>query len=112
LETLTITSTKPISLADLHAKISPLWPVEPSDDDSLVVQGASTRAYLYSSAPVGSNLFEISLDYSDVELAKSLLEIVADDADITVDNDFGTILPGNEFLSRCKTEKGWDWRRP
>jgi hypothetical protein len=46
-----------------------------------------------------------------VELAKSILEKIADDFAVTVDNDFGTVLPGDQFVARCKSERGWDWRR-
>jgi hypothetical protein len=46
-----------------------------------------------------------------MELAKVILERIADDSSLTVDNDFGTVLPGDEFVAKCRMNKGWDWRR-
>jgi len=61
-------------------------------------------------APEAVGMHRLLLDYSDVELAKSLVERIADDSEFTVNNDFGTILPGNEFVARVKKEMGWNWR--
>ena len=51
------------------------------------------------------------IDYSSVELAKKVVEKIADDPSATVDNDFGTILPGDRFVARCRSERDWDWRQ-
>ena len=88
------------------------WRVEPSPDNTLVVHGARSRAYLHPDAESDdAGRYRLLLDYSDVELAKSLLEKIANDAALSVDNDFGTVLPGNEFVTRCKSKGGWDWRQ-
>ena len=52
------------------------------------------------------------MDYSDVELAKQVLAKFADDHSLLVDNDLGTILPGDEFVARIVSNPGWNWRNP
>ena len=37
--------------------------------------------------------------------------MIADDPDLVVNNDFGTVLPGNQFVERIRWNAGWDWRR-
>jgi hypothetical protein len=89
------------------------WRVDRSTDDTLVVHGNGARAYIYmetESAADGSQ-HRLLLDYSDVNLAKALVECLADDVALTVNNDFGTVLPGDRFVARCKSDKDWDWRR-
>lgn len=88
------------------------WRVEASCDNRLVVHGVNSRAYLYpdvESEKAGP--YRLLLDYSDAELAKSILEKIANDPTLTVDNDFGTVLSGDEFVTLCKTKGGWDWRQ-
>ncbi len=112
METLSIASKKPLPLKLVENGLSKDWRVEASPDNTLVVHGANSRAYVYpdpESEKTGTH--RLLLDYSDVELAKSILEKIADDPALSVDNDFGTVLPGNEFVARCKMERGWDWRQ-
>ena len=115
METVSIESRSPFSLKlieSILAQHGQYWRVEASTSNTLILHGNSSRAYLHpgseSKEPESHCLW---LDYSDVELAKRVLEVIADDPAVTVDNDFGTILPGNEFVARCKTEGGWDWRQ-
>lgn len=111
METLTINSAKPFALQLIQEAISRNWPVEVSNAETLIVHGAGSRAYLHaavtSSAP---DKHRLMIDYSDVELAKSLVEIIADTPDVIVNNDFGTVLPGNQFVARIRAERGWNWR--
>jgi hypothetical protein len=46
----------------------------------------------------------------DVELVKCLVEDIANDPSLMVDNDFGTVLPGDQFVAKCKEDEDWDWR--
>jgi hypothetical protein len=112
METLSFRSQTPVSLKSLEATLSRVGPVERTPDETLVVHGSSGRASLYlDPALKGPDEFGLLLDYSDVELAKQILYEIADDPDVTIDNDFGTVLPGDEFLARCRLTKNWDWRR-
>ena len=56
------------------------------------------------------DLFKLLVDYSDVEFVKAVLEKIADDPALIVDNDLGTALSGDKFVARCKTEPDWNWR--
>lgn len=77
----------------------------------MVVHGPGSRAYVYPDAESNDiDSFRLWVDYSDVEFAKALLQEIADDSEQIVDNDFGTILSGSEFVARCKAKPGWDWR--
>ena len=112
METVAIRSKKPFSPDTLKKVLSEHWPVEDSSANTIVVHGPTSRAYLSLDPDLnGPTEFCLQIDYSDVEFVKSLIQNVADSAYVIVDNDFGTVLPGNDFVSRCKAEKGWDWRR-
>jgi hypothetical protein len=114
METLSIKSKKYFSLKLIESILlqhSQHWRVEASTGDTLILHGNSSRVYLHPNTE--SKEHEIHclwLDYSDVELAKIVIKVIADDHTITVDNDFGTILPGSEFVARCKADAKWDWR--
>jgi hypothetical protein len=111
METLSISSTEPFSLELIQRAIARDWQVEASEANTLVVHGPGSRAYLHlHPTESSSGTHSLLLDYSDVELAKTLLERIADDPALTVDNDFGTVLPGNQFVARIKSERGWNWR--
>jgi hypothetical protein len=111
METLTIDSAEPFSLELIQQAILKNWPVEVSNAETLIVHGAGSRAFLHvdvTSSALGKH--RLLLDYSDVELAKSLVEAIADAPDVLVNNDFGTVLPGNQFVARIRAERGWNWR--
>ena len=111
METLSVASKKPFSMKIIESTLSENWPVETSIHNDLVVHGATSRVYVCPEAKSEETpRYRLLLDYSDVELVKSVLEKIADDPAFTVDNDFGTVLPGDEFVARCKAERGWDWR--
>ena len=112
METIAIKAKKPFDLQRLKEILSHDWGVEDSPDNTLVVHGATSRAYLVLDPKLnGPEEFRLQIDYSDVEFVKGLLEKIANDSTVTIDNDFGTLLPGSEFVARCKTERGWDWRQ-
>ena len=47
--------------------------------------------------------------FRSIEFLKRILIAIVDRADIYVDNDFGLMLPGNEFVMLLKSRPGWDW---
>src|SRR5262245_16808574 len=112
METLANTATKPFSLENLKKVLSQHWQIEDSPEHTVVVHGPGSRAYLSLDPEFnGPDKFCLQIDYSDVELVKDIVKRIADDPTLIVDNDFGTAIPGNEFVARCKAESGWDWRR-
>ena len=111
METLSITTPKAFSLELVQRALCQDWQVEASEAETLIVHGPGSRAYLhFDTTPSPSEPHRLLLDYSDVELAKSLVEKIADGPDFIVDNDFGTILPGKQFVARIRSERGWNWR--
>lgn len=47
--------------------------------------------------------------FKDIEFLKFTLSQSLDRSDIYLDNDFGLILPGAQFLAMIKQRPGWDW---
>lgn len=111
MDTIKITSNKRLCVSDLRPTLAQRWRVEDTEPHGLVVHGASSRVYLHleCSSPEGEGE-ELLVDYSDVELVKQVIEVIADDSDLVVDNDFGTVLPGDGFVARIRTDKSWNWR--
>jgi hypothetical protein len=111
-ETLTIESKDRLSLDALAERLSQRWRIESSPGNTLTVHGEKSRVYLYPDVELTEQRTHLLLvDYSEVALVKSVVELIADDRGLMVDNDFGTVLPGDEFVARCRFEEGWDWRR-
>ncbi|HEV8293529.1 MAG TPA: hypothetical protein VGP94_16450, partial [Tepidisphaeraceae bacterium] len=111
MDSILLTSTKKLVPNDLARRLSQIWRVEATADDGLVVRGPSSRVYLvFEAAPNEKGLFRIFLNYSSVDLVKEVLKQMADDLTITVNNDFGTVLPGNKFVERIRSEPNWNWR--
>jgi hypothetical protein len=50
------------------------------------------------------------LDFSDMRLCREIIQAIADDPRILVDNDHGTIVSGSEFVRRVRHMPEWDWR--
>lgn len=94
MDTIKITSSKGLCMSDLRLALSQHWQTEDAGPKGLVVHGASSRVYLHQEpGPLAGGGEEWLVDYSDVELVKQVLETIVDDADVVVDNDFGTALP-------------------
>jgi hypothetical protein len=110
MDTISIESQSPLSLQEASEALSRHWPVTTSSSDGIVVHGNKGRAYLYLEAVQGESPYRLMLDYSDVDLAKKILEVIADKPNIIVNNDFGTVLPGAQFVARIREDRGWDWR--
>jgi hypothetical protein len=52
-----------------------------------------------------------TVDFSDIELCRRVLFVVADDPNLLIDNDHGVRLPGSEFVRVLRSQPDWDWRR-
>lgn len=97
----------------IRALLEKDWTVSAANENRLVVHDSNSRAYVYtatSGAPQHQQNHGLLLDYSSVKLAKAIVERIANSPSLIVDNDFGTVLPGDEFVARCKKNKMWDWR--
>jgi hypothetical protein len=111
MDTVTITAKKRIVARELRPILGLQWEVQESAHEGLVVIGPLGRVYIYNeSVPESPESHCLVLNYSDVDLVKKVIEAVADDPEVIVENDFGTALAGNEFVARLKSEPTWEWR--
>jgi hypothetical protein len=114
MDTVVISSKRPFELEPIRLLLSKEWTVTTAFNGSrLVVHDVDGRAYIYPTTDESSQSpgeYTLLLDYRTVRLAKKILETVADDASLTIDNDFGLILPGNEFVAKIRQNPAWDWR--
>lgn len=51
-----------------------------------------------------------SVDFVDIALCRRVLEAIADDPELLVDNDHGVLLTGSEFVRVLRSRSDWDWR--
>jgi len=109
MDTVSIRSAAAFSLKSIEECLGRRWPVEQAANRNVVVHGSGSRVYIHPCGECPGN--RLLLDYSDVSLVKAVLETIADNSSITVDNDFGLVLPGDEFVRKCRSDKDWDWRR-
>jgi hypothetical protein len=71
-----------------------------------------SRVYVYLDMDAVQNgIYRLLLDYTDIAHVKAVIEKIANAPTLTVDNDFGTILSGSEFVARCRADEAWDWRQ-
>jgi hypothetical protein len=89
---------------------------DPQAEDALALmeEGVSRSLiylHLYNPQPESTTRFHgLHIDYSNHELAKQIVELIADDPLLIVDNDFGTVLSGNAFVARIRADRTWNWR--
>ena len=110
METVTITSTRAISLDDMKPLIDRHWPTK-ARHERLAVEGPTSRVYIYHPRLQGQvDARRIYLDYHSVDLVKKIIELIGDDPDLLIENDFGTILPGDRFVAKLRSDPEWQWR--
>jgi hypothetical protein len=107
-----IISPRKITLQDLRPILSQHWAVEDTAYGDLVVRGSSSRVYISNDPnPEPPETCSLILEHSGgLELLKQVLEVIGNDPGITIDNEFGTVLPGDAFVARLRFEPDWDWR--
>lgn len=47
--------------------------------------------------------------FKNIEDLKFVIKTVANRLDVLIDNDFGLIEAGSDFVKRCEKFPGWDW---
>jgi len=111
MNTVVISATREISLDDVRALLARHWSLLKTPPDRLAIEESNSRVYLYhprldSGATDPKQLF---LDYSSQELVKSVILAIGDHADYVINNEYGTALPGDEFVARLRNGKTWEW---
>ena len=107
-----IVSVREIALEDLRTILSRHWPVEDTAYGDLVVLGSGSRVYISKDPnPELPDTCCLILEHSGgLRLVKQVLEVIGNDPEVTIDNEFGTVLSGDAFIARLKADPDWDWR--
>jgi len=102
------------------------WTVTEGAGPACVVEEHDTRVYLARNpyAPtelepqeleeiraVIPNPIFYTLDFTDILLCRSVLETIANDPRLLIDNDHGVRLSGTDFIRMLRSQRDWDWRR-
>jgi hypothetical protein len=110
MDTVTIASKEDLSLDKLRRVLALYWSLLNGGHERIVVEEPGGRVYIYhpklESGEIATT--QLFLDYSSVDLVNKVVQVIADDPGLTVENDFGVALPGDQFVARLKA--GWDWR--
>ena len=87
------------------------WTVEDAGPERLVLTEGDDRVYIYYAGDTDAGLTrrEIYLDYWSVELVTRIIEVIGDSPRLVVENEFGTTLAGDQFVTRIRTDKLWVW---
>jgi hypothetical protein len=112
MDTVVITSEQDISLDAVRSQLAPYWRLLDTPAEKLAIQEDNSRVYIYHpNLDSGeANLKVLFLDYSSMDLVKRIVQLIGDDARLQIDNDFKTVLPGDQFIARLRSEPAWDWR--
>ena len=113
MDSIVIRSKRPFALEPILELLSKKWTVTAPNENRLVVHDVGERAYIYpatAESSQSSGEYTLLIDYHSIEMAKKIVEKIADDHSLTVDNEFETILPGDEFVAKCRNNPAWDWR--
>ncbi len=89
------------------------WPVEETGiKNRFVVEGCGSRVYFENDRdPNEPDRIQLVLEHSmGLNLIKKILEIIADDPEFVIDNEFSTVLRGDAFVARLRADPDWDWR--
>jgi hypothetical protein len=111
--------------AEIKSRLEAIGPVEVGAEGALVIDNGKSRVFVTRNKAAPDELeperleritsivespFFYSVDFSDIGLCRTVLEVIADDPDLVVDNDHGVMLTGPEFLRVLRTRQNWDWR--
>jgi hypothetical protein len=113
MDTISIKSDKFFRLGLIKQLLSQFFRIDEDADGGLTIHAKDSRVYLHFDRHIEhAEGTTILLDYSDMEFVKKIIEVIADDPGVLVDNDFGTVISGDLFVARMKNENGWNWKIP
>lgn len=112
MDTIEITSGENISLDELGQLLAKHWKLLNTPSDRLAIEESNSRVYIYHPKQESGeeDPRRIFVEYSWTDLIKRVIEVIADNPRLLIDNDFGTGLPGDQFVARLRTDPTWDWR--
>jgi len=111
--------------AEFKLRLEQLGPVTTGAEGVLFVEDGRSRVYLCRNdwardelepdqlervrSTFAAPIF-YSVDFSDIALCRNVLEAIANDPELLIDNDHGVVLIGPEFLRLLRDRPDWDWR--
>jgi hypothetical protein len=110
---------------DFKMRLERLCPVTLGADGVMVVEDGCSRIYVARDDSVGLEMEPdclqhiesliaqpsfYTVDFSDVGFCRKVLEAIADDENLLIDNDHGIIQPARDFLRLLRSRPSWDWR--
>jgi hypothetical protein len=109
---------------ELRNRLERLGPLMPAADGILVLEEEGSRVYVgkddsvcddfdaeeleYIHSVIPEPVFYY-VDFSDIALCRKVLESIADDTAILIDNDFGLCIRGSEFIKLLRDRPHWNW---
>jgi hypothetical protein len=112
--------------ARLEATLAAIETFSKNGESSWVVDGGMSRVFVSRNEFVATELEPerweqiasvipqpvfYTVDFSDIDLCRRVLMLLADDPNLLVDNDHGVVLAGPEFVRLLRGRGDWDWRR-
>lgn len=109
---------------ELNARLQEIGPAK-AVAGGLVIEDGNSRVYVCRNDAVRDELEPEQLDrilstiprpvfytvdFSDLALCRRVLEAIADDPGLLVDNDHGVLLDGATFIGLLRARPAWDWR--
>jgi len=114
------------AIPNFKARVSSALRVVDGVGGALVIDNGAARIYValdeHVRSELGAERLErilsivedpvfFTVDFSDIDLCKTVLMSIADDPRLLVDNDHGVLLSGSEFVRVLRSQRDWDWRR-
>jgi hypothetical protein len=111
--------------AEVKTRLGDVGPVQVGAGGVLVIDDGRSRVYVARNEHALEELepselaqfrdavpdpIVLSVEFSDIALCRRVLEAIADDPAVMVDNDHGVVLPGPEFVRVLRSQQDWDWR--
>ncbi len=112
MDTVVIIADGDIPLDTVRSRLAPHWTLLGTPPDKLAIQEGNSRVYIYHAKlkSGGPDLKKLFLDYSWVDLVKRVVLLIGDDPSLLIDNDHGTVLPGDQFVALLRANPLWNWR--
>jgi len=112
MNTVVITGKEDISLDDLRFLLASHWTLRKTPPDRLAIEESNSRVYIYHPRldSGGTDSKCIFLDYSSQNLVKRVVMVIGDSPQLLIDNEYNTVLPGDQFVAKLRSDPAWDWR--
>jgi hypothetical protein len=111
---------------ELKARLSGTWRVKDSASGGAVIEDAGAKVYVSRNDSVAEDLEPeafagiaavipspvfYTVEFSDLDLCRRVLLVIADDPRLLIDNDHGVVLSGSDFVRVLRSQPEWDWRQ-